>query len=226
VVSAPLTLRYNGEKFDVSATPAFEYIRTSGGVVLIDGTPTPAKGGGQPSPAGDDRLGPAQTWGMGDTVIKSRIFLVEDPGSESPLPAITPFFKVKIPTGNPANNLSTGGTDYGFGVELDKQISTVLLFGDLGYTFIEKVPGLDLRNRPAASLGVGKRASDALTVSAMLDWRRSLVAQASDPLELVGVVSYKPTPTTTISPNFFVGLTNGSSTFGAGIELAFKFGRF
>lgn len=232
VFFAPMTLRFNGEKFDISATPSVGFIRSSGGVVLVDGTPTPTNRDSGPlqsvhdDPVAPQTSAPSQTWGIGDTVIKSRIFLVDDPGPESPLPAITPFFKVKIPTGDAATGLSTGATDYGFGVELDKQINSVLLFGDVGYTFIGKVAGLDLRNRPLASFGLGKRASDALTVSAMLDWRRALVAQTTDPLELVGVVSYKASSTTTISPNFFVGLTNGSSSFGAGVEFAFKFGRF
>jgi hypothetical protein len=48
----------------------------------------------------------------------------------------------------------------------------------------------------------------------------------SAPLELVGLVNYKATANTTVSPNMFVGLTNGSSTFGVGVEFAFKFGRY
>ena len=215
VLFIPTTLRYNGGRFDISATPSFGYIRTSGDVVLIDGTPTPTNN----APA-------SQTSGMGDTVIKSRLFLTEDKGPDSPLPAISPFLKIKIPTGDPAKNLSTGSNDYGFGVELDKQIRSLLLFGDVGYTFIVKAAGLQLRNRPAASFGIGERASKTVTISGLLDWRRAIVAQTSDPLELVGIVSYKATANTTVSPNMFIGLTNGSSTFGAGVEFAFKFGRY
>ena len=215
VLFIPTTFRYNGERFDISATPSFGVIRTSGGVVLIDGTPTPTNN----APA-------SQTSGMGDTLIKTRLFVTEDGGSESAVPAISPFFKVKIPTGDPARNLSTGSYDYGFGVELDKQIRSLLLFGDVGYTFIGKVPGLDLRNRPAASFGIGTKASKNVTVSGLLDWRRAIVAQTPDPLELVGLVNYKATANTTVSPNMFVGLTNGSSTFGVGVEFAFKFGRY
>jgi hypothetical protein len=214
VFFVPFTFRYDAEKFDISATPALGLIHTSGDVVLIDGTPTLT-----------NNTAASQSLGVGDTLIKARVFLNEDQGSESPLPAISPFVKVKIPTGDPAKNFSTGSSDYSFGVELDKQIRSLLLSGDVGYTFIGKAPGLELRNRPAASLGIGKKASKTVTVSGLLDWRRAIVAQTSDPLELVGVVSYKPTANTTVSPNMFIGLTNGSSTFGVGVEFAFRFGR-
>jgi len=58
-----------------------------------------------------------------------------------------------------------------------------------------------------------------------IDWQRALVTDTPDPAEVVGVISYK-TRLTTVSPNFFVGLTNGTSAFGVGIEFAFKFGRY
>jgi hypothetical protein len=216
VLFVPITFRYRGEKFDLSATPSVGLIHTGGDVVLIDGSPTPA--GNTPA---------SQTFGMGDTLIKGRLFLTDDKGSESAVPAITPFFKVKLPTGDPAKNLSTGSADYGFGFELDKEIRSALLFGDLGYTFIGQAAGLDLRqNRTNASFGLGKKTSDKLTITASLDWRQGLVPQAPDPVEVDGVISYKATPTTTISPNFFIGLTNGSSRFGAGVEFSFKFGRY
>jgi hypothetical protein len=205
-------------------------INTAGDVVLVDGNPTPThgsgSGSGQPQPTPGTGSPLLRSFGFGDTVIKARAFLVDDGGSESPVPSISPFFKVKIPTGDASKDLTTGQADYGFGVELDKQIKSTLLFGDLGYTFIGKIAGLDLRNRPMASFGLGQKASQRLTVSGLIDWQRALVADTPDPVEVVGVISYKATPTTTVSPNFFVGLTNGTSAFGVGVEFAFKFGRY
>jgi hypothetical protein len=40
------------------------------------------------------------------------------------------------------------------------------------------------------------------------------------------VISFRVSPTVLVSPNAFVGLTDGTSDFGAGIQMRFRFGRF
>lgn len=212
----PLTLKYLGDRFDIGVTPSFVVVDTVGGVTLIEGTPT--RTGAQAR-----RVTNA---GIGDTLVKGRYFLLDDPGLPSPLPSLTPFFKVKIPTADEDRNLGTGKTDYGFGLEFDKQFGRVLLFGDASYTVIGSPAGQDLRNRPAASLGAGMKLSDAFTVSAFVDWRRAVLRGKDDPTELVGVLTYKVTRTLSLSPNVFVGLTDGSPDFGVGVELAYRFGRY
>ncbi len=213
----PVTLKYLGERFDVGITGSFVVVDTVGGVTLIDGTPTRTEGA---------LAGRETNAGLGDTLIKGRLFLVDDPGLESPRPALTPVVKVKIPTADEDKNLGTGETDYGFGLEVDKQLGSFFLFGDASYTIIGNPPGQDLRNRPAASVGAGLKLSNALSVNALLDWRRALVAGKDDPLEVVGVLSIKTSPRTTVSPSVFVGLTNGSPEFGVGFEVSYKFGRY
>jgi hypothetical protein len=214
----PLTLRYLGERFDVSVTPSFALVNTSGGIRLIEGVPTPT---------GEGIAGVRDTRsGAGDTVIRGRVYLVNDAGPGSAIPSLTPFAKVKIPTAREEMNLGTGETDYGFGLEWDKQIAPVLLFGDFSYTVIGKVAGLDLRNRPGASFGIGGRLSNAVLLSGMIDWRRSIITGNDDLAELVGVVTFRLSPAVSFSPHTFVGLTSGSSDFGAGFEIAYRFGRY
>ena len=217
VLFVPLTLRYLGSRFDVSVTPSFALVDTSGGIRLIEGVPTPT----------GEEIGIRETrTGAGDTVIRGRIYLLDDQGPDSPIPAITPFMKVKIPTAQQDLKLSTGEIDYGFGVEWDKQISQVLLFGDFNYTVIGKAEGLELQNRPGASFGVGGRLSNTVSASGLVDWRRSIVAGNSDLAELVGVLTFRMSPTVSFSPHAFIGLTSGTSDFGVGFELAFRFGRY
>jgi len=214
----PLTFKYLGERFDIGVTPSFVVVDTVGpGVTLIDGVPTRTGGAAQ------RRVTNA---GFGDTLLKGRLFLFDDPGTESPLPSFTPFFKVKIPTADEKRNLGTGKTDYGFGAELDKQLWRFFLFGDASYTVIGSPAGQDLRNRPAASGGAGFMVTNALAFGAFIDWRRALVKGKDDPTELVGFLTYKITRTLSFSPNVFVGLTKGSPDFGVGFEFAYKFGRY
>jgi hypothetical protein len=218
VLFVPVTLRYVSSRFDISATPSFALVNTTGGVRLVEGVPTPT--GENPTEIRETASG------IGDTVIRGRVYLVDDYGADSPVPAVTPFFKVKIPTARDDLNLGTGETDYGFGLEIDKQIPPVLVFGDVSYTVIGKTPSLPLRNRPAASFGLGFRISEAVLASGLLDWRRSIIQGNENPTEVVGVVSFRLSPVVTFSPHAFVGLTDSSPDFGAGFELAFRFALF
>jgi Putative MetA-pathway of phenol degradation len=217
VLYTPITLRYMGTRFDIGVTPSYALVNSTGGVSLIDGVPTRT---GTATSVRETRSG------VGDTIVRSRFYLLQDGGPNSPVPSLTPFAKVKVPTSKQDLNLGTGKADVGFGVELDKQISRLLVFGDVGYTFVGKTPQFDLQNRPNASFGLGGRVTETVVVSGSLDWRRSIIRGNADPTELVGTVSYRLSPTVTVTPNVFVGLTNSTSDFGAGIEFAFRFGRY
>jgi hypothetical protein len=210
----PFSFRYTASQFDVSVSSSIARLSASDGVRLIDGVPTPTSG----------RVSFNET-GLGDTVLRTRLFLVNDRGPGTSTPSVTPFFRLKVPTAPEQRGLGTGRVDYGFGVELDKDLGSAFIFGDLGYTVVGKIPGSGLQNRALGSIGVGKQLSDALSVSSMLDWRRSIIAGNPDAADLVGVLSYR-VGSTTISPNAFLGLTDGSSDFGLGIQMRFRFGRF
>jgi hypothetical protein len=210
----PVTFRYLGDKFDFSVAPSLAIVDTAGGVVLIDGVPTP--------------IGPASTsqgtqYGAGDTLVRAHYYLLEGTTSR---PSITPFAKVKIPTAPDSLNLSTGKTDVGFGTEIDHQISRTLLFGDLTYTFIGQMTDITLRNQVGASFGVGQRISRAITVSGMLDWRRSIVLGNPNPTDLIGVITFRLRRTVSLSPNVYAGLNSSSAAFGAGLEFSYRFGRY
>jgi hypothetical protein len=211
----PFSFRYTASQFEVGVSSSIARLTAPDGVQLIDGVPTQTGLGNTP----------LRESGLGDTVFRSRLFLVNDQGPESSTPSITPFIRVKLPTAPEQRGLGTGKVDYGFGVELDKDLGSAFVFGDVGYTVVGKIPGLGLQNRPLASIGVGKQLSDALSVSTLLDWRRSIIVGAPNPTDLVGILSYR-VGTTTISPNAFVGLTDGSPDFGLGIQMRFRFGRF
>ncbi|MFB3062314.1 MAG: hypothetical protein ACE10C_13190, partial [Candidatus Binatia bacterium] len=93
--------------------------------------------------------------GVGDLALKGRIYLLDDPGTDSFLPAITPTARVKFPTADASEGLGTGEYDFGLGLELDKQVKNFFLFADFGYTFIGNPPGANLRDQIAAGTGIG-----------------------------------------------------------------------
>src|SRR5678815_1024476 len=87
-VYVPFTLRYIAPRFDIGVSSSFVRLKAPDGVRLIDGVPTPAVPGGPP----------LSESGIGDTVIRSRFYLVDDRGPAASAPSITPFVRVKIPT--------------------------------------------------------------------------------------------------------------------------------
>jgi hypothetical protein len=208
----PVTLRYLGDRFDASITGSFVRLDSPSDVTIVEGQAQ------RTGTSGRRRVNS----GIGDLILRGRYFLVDDPWPASWVPSFAPFVKLKLPTADEDKGLGTGEVDHGVGFEWDKTFGDVFLFGDASYTFM----GGDFRNRPAASLGVGRRLTPAVTLSGLLDWRRALVRGNDDPLELVGLVTVKLSRTVSVTPNVFVGLTNGSPDWGAGVELSWKFARW
>jgi hypothetical protein len=103
----PVSVRFAANRFDLTVSSAFARIDTSGGIRLIDGVPTQIGTGV-----------PMQEAGIGDTVVRSRFFVLDN--SEG-LPSVTPFVRVKIPTAREEVGLGTGKTDVGVGIEVDKR---------------------------------------------------------------------------------------------------------
>ena len=212
---APVTLRYLGERFDVGVTASAIYLDTESSVVVIDGVPVPS-----------DKQRSTKTAGFGDLYFKGRYYLLDDPGPDSFVPGVAPFLKVKAPTADSDKGLGTGEWDVGFGVEWDKRFREFFLLGDLSYTIIGEPKGQDFRNRPAASIGIGRQFTPNLSGTVLLDWRRAIVAGRDDAVELTGIIQWRVARTLTLSPYAFVGLTDGGPDFGLGFEVSWKFGRY
>ena len=214
-VYVPITLRYLGERFEVGMTASLVYLDTESSVVVVDGLPVPA-----------ERRRRTEEAGIGDLIFRARYYALDDAGPDSLIPALTPFVKLKAPTADESKGFGTGEWDGGFGLEFDKRFREFFVLGDVGYTFMGDPPDEDFRDRPGASLGIGRYFTPDLALMALLDWRRSLVRGQDDSLDLVGIAQIKLAPTLTVSPYTFVGLTNGSPDFGVGAELSWRFGRY
>jgi hypothetical protein len=211
----PVTVRYLGDRFDVGVTASIIYLDTESSVVIVDGVPTPT-----------GKQEHTQSFGFGDLYFKGRYYLIEDKGPQSWVPGLAPFLKVKAPTANADKGFGTGEWDVGFGLEWDKLFREFFLLGDVSYTFMGDPPGQDFRNRPGASIGIGRQLTRELAATVLLDWRRAIVAGHDDAVELNGILQWRLSRTLLFSPYIFVGLTSGSPDFGLGFEVSWKFGRY
>jgi hypothetical protein len=217
IFALPFTLRYLGENWDLSATMSYVRVDSPGNVTLVGGQATRTAAAG-----GERRVDD----GFGDIILKGRYYLLQDSGQLTSVPSITPLLRLKLPTA-PSPHLGTGEPDFGFGTEFDKSFGRAfIVFGDVTYTIIGEPEGERFRNRWGASIGAGYRVNDVVTISGLLDWRQSITDKQQDPVDLMGFVSFRLTPTFTVSPYVSVGLTSGSGDVGVGVELSYKFGRY
>jgi len=216
----PFTLRYLGERFDLGLNIPFVYKDSSAAISIIDGRPIRIRD--DPISNVIELFAP----GVGDLSLKGRLYLFDDPGTDSFLPAITPTARVKFPTADASEGLGTGEYDFGFGLELDKQVEIFFLFADFSYTFIGDPPGTNLRDQIAVGSGVGYQIFQSLSASVAYAWSRSLVSGTDDPMDIITNVSWRITRTFTWTPFASFGLTDGSPDFAVGFSLSKRFGRF
>lgn len=217
---APFTIRYLGDQFDLGLTVPYIDQETSRSVTVVGGVPTRIRGRG----ATTDTVKQSAS-GLGDVILKARFFLLDDPGSASPIPAVSPFYRVKFPTADEDEGLGTGEFDHGFGLEFDKAIEDYFLFAHVAYTVIGEPPGTDLNNRFSAGGGVGRRFLKDLSASVSLAWQQSLVDGGDDPVDLFFDLSWRVLQDLNVSPFASFGLTEGSPDYGVGLEVSYRFGR-
>src|SRR4030095_5377580 len=97
----PFSFRYSASRYDISISSSVARLSAPDGVRLIDGVPTQT---------GFGDMAFRET-GPGDTVLRTRLFFVEDQGPGTSTPSITPFFRLKLPTAPEQRGLGTGKTD-------------------------------------------------------------------------------------------------------------------
>jgi hypothetical protein len=225
----PFTVQYLGRAFDLSLTVPYIDQETSASVTVVDGRPVRIRKKdetviekGVPRRADTVRRSAS---GLGDIVLKGRLFLLSDAGPTSPLPAVTPFYQVKFPTADEDEGLGTGELDHGFGLELDKAINDFFLFAHVGYTFIGEPPGTDLRNRFSAGGGAGVYLTRDLSASVSVVWKQSLVKGSEDPTDLFFDVAWRIYENLSLNPFASIGLTEGSPDYGVGFQVSYSLGQ-
>ncbi|HWP35215.1 MAG TPA: transporter, partial [Thermodesulfobacteriota bacterium] len=220
----PFTLRYLGRTFDLGVTVPVLRQESGPGVIAVEGVPTVVREEEEEEdaalPGAPPRAARRTASGLGDVVLRGRYYLTDERG---PLPALTPFARVKFPTADETRGLGTGELDYGFGVELDKRLGRAGLFADFGYTVRGDPPGLELRNQFAYGAGLAVDLTSTLRPSLSVEGRTAAVRGRADPLDLFLDLAYRLSPTSTLTAGVSVGLSNGSPDLGVSLGHSVRF---
>ncbi len=194
--------RYLG-RGDITLT--VPYLRTSEGVTFVGGNVEPDRSGSGGS-------------GLGDIILKGRYYAVEQDGWR---PFIDLVGSIKFPTADPDEGLGTGEPDFTALSEFTWRLgdSPWIALAELGYTFVGKPPGVDVRNRWLYSIGLGYELNPKMTLSGYLDGRTAIFEGNENPLSILLISEYRFRPDLRFDTMFEVGLTDGAPDFGITLGL-------
>jgi hypothetical protein len=204
VISVPLGVRVQMDQLRLEATLPYVWERGPGnfadGVVVPGGSSTIMDHSG----IGDANLGAAWILHPDD----ASFFGMELAGN------------VKVPTAD--SHLGTGKADYGLQVNLNHNLTpSFMLFGSLGYQWLNNFRTFHLEDGITASAGVNQKLGDATDIGVSLAYREPYYAALSEQLAISPYVLFTVAPRWRISAYATAGFTNASPSAGGGFRLIF-----
>lgn len=203
IVVVPLSVRATSGPLAFTASLPYLRIDSPGGVVLgPDGRPLPGV------PATDGKRS-----GFGDLSLGAAYTTPSLGGLEFTLGT-----RVKLPTANKDEQLSTGETDVSASLDATYSVGNVAPFVAVGYRVLGDPEGFDLRDGPTASVGSSFTLGKAVLI-ASYDYARSTSAAVEDSQEIFAGLSVPATDRFTLTGYGIKGLSNGSPDYGVGLLL-------
>jgi hypothetical protein len=203
VWSVPLSLRGQTDKFRVELNVPYLNVRGPGvfaGGVIVGG-----------SNAVTTRSG------LGDVNLGAAWILRQDDES---LPGIELAGGIKLPTASAS--LGTQKFDYNIQTNFNHSLSQrVMLFGSLGYQWLNDFRGFQLEDGVTAMGGVNFKASNATSVGVSANFRQTYYRTLDDQFSLSPYALWSFAPNWRLSGYGTVGFTNSSPDIGAGMRIIF-----
>lgn len=218
ILYLPLTLGYLFDQFSLTAYPNDQLeIEVTVPWLWVDG-PVVADGFGEsPVPEPGSGLRSDGRNGLGDIQVSAGYLLF--PSADSALPALEFSGRIKTPTGDEKDALSTGKPAYTLQLDVFKSYGKWTPFASGGYRIVEKAPGYALRDSAFASLGVVRRITSRLSAGIFYDWWQSASAGYGDAHELFPYASFRVDEQLIISPYAVIGLSPDATRWGLGVAL-------
>ena len=209
----PFSLKLDWEPFILKVTVPY---------LLIRGPDAVLGGGDDRVVTGGDSGDRDANSGLGDVVVSASYIHYSE---REWLPILGFTGKVKIPTSDEDQGLSTGEFDYTLELDASKRFGRVTPFGSFGRRFVGDPDGFDLDGVFLASAGLGFRVSRSLSAGVAYDWRESSSRFSSDTHELAPYASWKLSDRLSLHPYTVIGLSQSAPDFGVGMQARVRFGR-
>ena len=220
----PTSLRRLFDNGDLTLVIPYVTVTSNCGVTIVNGVPL-RTGGLCPSTTSSSGTFPKRVTesGLGDLLLIGRYYLYTEQ-EEGLMPSIMVSGRIKAPTADRDRGLGTGEWDEGVGLGLTKLITSKFIgFTDLGYTFIGKPEGVNLRDQWSYDLGLGYYFLPTVLVSLYYEEARAVVPAFENPRDVFLATSWKVTSDFRLNAGLEKGLSNGAPDYGASVGASMRF---
>lgn len=201
VLSVPFTARIQADRLRLEVT--IPYLHVTGPGIVVGG---PVIGG----------TGAASTRsGLGDTNLGAAWLLHKD---EDAFPAIELAGTIKAPTA--ATNLGTGKPDYTAFTNIYHSITpSVMLFGTIGYQWLNNFRTYDLKDGVTATVGANFKLSSDTSVGLSSSYRQEYFSGLGEQLSLSPYALWNLSENWRVNGYGIIGFTSASPRIGGGFRL-------
>lgn len=185
-------------------SPAYDVIGGGGTVVAID----PTAGSGTTTRTGFGDLNLSVTYSLPSTSLGG--FGVDLMG------------QLKLPTAGTSKGLSTGETDFGFSVDISREVGIWMPFVTLGYRIPGKPKSYSLTNSFSFSGGTSVELGEKTLAIISYDYDGAISSSIADSHEIFASISYLLTDTLTLTGYGEAGLSVGAPDAGVGLLVSWN----
>lgn len=135
---------------------------------------------------------------------------------------ITLTGRTKIATANSSKGLSTGATDFGFSVDVSRQLDDWGPFVTLGYSIPGSPSFYAFNDAPSFSVGTSYQISDSIFLIGSYDFDGSISSSLPDAQQIFSSASWVLDDHWTATAYAEFGLSSGAPKIGTGLVLSWK----
>lgn len=198
---------------DFQFTAALPYVTITGPAFLVVGA------GGVPVVVNSGRTADKERKGWGDLNLSTTYSVPSGLTGEYQVDLTG---RIKVPTGDEGQGLTSGETDFGFSVDVSRQIGLWAPFVSFGY----RVPGAptaySLVSAPSFSVGTSYQISDHLLAIASYDFDGTISSTLADSQQLFSSLSWVASESLTFTAYGEYGLSSGAPKGGGGLLASWK----
>ena len=198
---------------DFQFTAALPYVTITGPAFLVVGA------GGVPVVVNAGRTADKERKGFGDLNLSGTYSVPSDLTGDYQVDLTG---RLKLATGDQNQGLTSGETDFGFAVDVSRQIDAWGPFVSFGY----RVPGAptaySLVSAPSFSVGTSYQISDHLLAIASYDFDGTISSTLADSQQMFSSLSWVASDTLTFTVYGEYGLSSGAPKGGGGLLASWK----
>jgi len=198
---------------DFQFTAALPYITITGPAFLVVGA------GGVPIVVNPGRTADKERKGWGDLNLSTTYSVPSELTDDFQVDLTG---RIKVATGEQSQGLSSGETDFGFAVDVSRQIGNWAPFVSFGYRIPGTPTAYSLVSAPSFSVGAGPLLNNRVLAIMSYDFDGTISSTLADSQQLFGSISWVANDSLTFTTYGEYGMSSGAPRGGGGLLASWK----